>query len=126
MEVTSGVYFNEFRIPELCYRRGGNASNSSSVLAQLGVQSEFLGTFSNSMELEFIRKDFAEYSVSIEHCPVLPDCEFPTSIVMINADSGSRTILHHPKNLQELSFHHFTTIDLDNYSWIHFEVKSIG
>lgn len=121
-------YYEYFvdRIPELGYRRGGNASNSSSVLAQLGLKSEFLGTLSSSIELDFIKKDFADHSVSIEHCPVLPYCEIPTSMVMINSSNGSRTILHHPKNMQELSFQHFTKLDLSNYTWIHFEVKDMN
>lgn len=111
------------RVPELSYRRGGNASNSCSVLSQLGISSEFLGTLFNSMGLDFIKKDFAEHSVSIESCPIIPNSDFPTSVVIVNTVNGSRTILHHPKDLQELSVEHFNKVDISAYSWIHFEVK---
>ena len=111
------------RIQELCYRRGGNASNSSTVLAELGLPSEFLGSLSKSMELDFVSKDFAKHSISTENCPVFENCEFPTSVVIINSGNGSRTILHHPKNLPELDFQeHFSKLDFKQYSWIHFEV----
>ena len=106
----------------MCYKRGGNASNSSSVFAQLGMPSEFLGSLSNSMELNAIQKDFSEHSVAIEHCPV-SDFDFPTSIVIVNKNNGSRTILHHPKNLPELSLQDFTRIDVNKYKWIHCEVR---
>lgn len=86
------------------------------------MKTEFLGTLSNSIQLDFIQRDFAEHSVSIEHCPIFPDCEFPTSIVILNACNSTRTIMHHPTNLQELGVQHFTNLNLNNYSWIHFEV----
>ncbi|XP_046643693.1 ketohexokinase-like isoform X3 [Daphnia pulicaria] len=111
----------DHRIPNLSYRRGGNASNSCSVLSQLGMKTEFLGTLSNSIQLDFIQRDFAEHSVSIEHCPIFPECEFPTSIVILNACNSTRTIMHHPTHLQELGVQHFTNLNLNNYSWIHFE-----
>lgn len=118
------TYYWVKRIPELNYRRGGNASNSSSVLAQLGMPSEFLGSLSHSIELDFIKGDFAAHCVSFEHCPVLTDFDFPTSVVMVNVSNGSRTILHHSKSLPELSLQHFSRIDVNNYAWVHLEVRS--
>ena len=93
------------------------------MLAQLGVPCEFLGNLSDSMELDFIQKDFIEHGVVYEHCPKLTGCAFPTSIVFINSHNGSRTILHYSKNLPELSLESFKKIDLTNYSWVHFEVS---
>lgn len=77
------------------------------------------------MELDFITKDFAADGVCIENCPVMEGCEFPTSIVIINTTNGSRTILHHPKDLPEINVQQFSKINLDNYSWIHFEVYEL-
>ena len=110
-------------ISDLCFRRGGNASNSSTVLAQLGLATEFLGTLSKSIELDFIVKDFSANAVCTENCPIVDGCEFPTSMVIINSSNGSRTILHHPKNLPELSIQNFSIVNLDEYNWIHFEVS---
>lgn len=113
-----------FRIAELNYRRGGNASNSSSVLAQLGAKAEFLGNISRkSQHLDFLQQDFSKHGVVIDQCPVLPDEEaLPTSLIISNCFNGSRTILHHPANLPELDWRHIGSFDLQNYSWIHFEV----
>ena len=113
------------RIPDLCYRRGGNASNSSSVLAQLGLKCQFLGNLADAVELDFIQKDFSNHSVLLDYCPILPNTAFPTSIVIINSFKGTRTILHHPKNLPELSYVQFDSVDVNHYHWIHFEVRLI-
>ena len=111
-----------FRISELYYRRGGNASNSSVVLAELGLNCEFLGSLAQSVDLNFIHKDLADHGVVFNNCPVIPDVEFPTSVVVINQQNGSRTILHHPTGLPELDLESFKAIQLEKYSWIHFEV----
>jgi ketohexokinase len=86
------------------------------------VHSEFLGTLSDSMELDFITKDFKNQGVSTENCPIIPDSQFPTSMVILNSQNGSRTILHHATSLPEINLEHFANIIPENYSWIHFEV----
>ncbi len=120
------TYYWVKRILELNYRRGGNASNSSSVLAQLGMPSEFLGSLSHSIELDFIKRDFAAHCVTFEHCPVLTDSDLPKSVVIVNVINGSRTILHHSNTLPELSLEHFSRIDVNNYAWVHLEVRLVS
>ena len=86
------------------------------------MQSEFLGTLSDSMELDFIMKDFKNQGVYTENCPIIPNSQLPTSMVILNSQNGSRTILHHATSLPEINLDHFAKIIPENYSWIHFEV----
>lgn len=117
------VCFISSRISKFCHRRGGNAANSSCVLAQLGVKTEFLGTLGQCSDLCFILEDFIDHGVSYENCPVQQGQQFSTSMVIINCQSGTRTILHHPKKMPELQPEYLKSLDLQNYSWIHFEVN---
>ena len=49
--------------------RGGNASNSASVLAQLGEEVEYFGTLAEgALETELIRKDFHKFGIATDHC----------------------------------------------------------
>ncbi|PVD36335.1 hypothetical protein C0Q70_03314 [Pomacea canaliculata] len=114
------------RCLDCLWRRGGNASNSASVLSLLGASSEFLGSFSAGPYLQFLQSDFKEYGISITHCPIYTETDSPVSVVIVNRKSGSRTILHTNKNLRELCFEDFKKINVKDayYSWIHFEGRS--
>ncbi len=103
--------------------RGGNASNSSTVLAELGEDVECLSTLADKpRELEMIRKDFDKCNMKLENslpimitiqifrygiyhssCPVLAGHETPISCVIANAKNSSRTIIHTNKSLPELT-----------------------
>jgi len=113
------------RISDLRYTRGGNASNSSSVLAQLGLASEFLGNLcQDAQQLHVLRQDFSDHGVIIDQCPLLSGYAAATSLIISNRCSGSRTILHHAGDLPELHCRHLRRLDLRHYTWIHFEGRS--
>lgn len=66
-------------------------------------------------------------SLGIKHdnCPII-QCggNGPISVVICSEETGSRTIVHAKGNLTELSLQHFETkLDINQYSWIHFEVS---
>ncbi|XP_013402129.1 ketohexokinase isoform X2 [Lingula anatina] len=111
------------RCIDMYWQRGGNASNTSTVLALLGARTECLCTIANTREKEFLKEDFAKYAVNIENCVYLDDCTAPVSNCIINVQNGSRTILHSNKSLPEFSYKDFQKIDLkkQKYQWVHFE-----
>lgn len=112
-----------FRCIDLRYQRGGNASNSCTVLSHLGYPCEFLGVLSNEKFSQFIQDDMQKHKIDFSHCPTTEKSECPTSVVILSKENGSRTIMHYNNNLDELKIQDFEKLDLGNYSWVHFEVK---
>ncbi|XP_071441055.1 ketohexokinase-like [Hetaerina americana] len=120
------------RCSSIRWQRGGNAANNCTVLSQIGLDCEFLGSFSMHTELGFIKKDFEDHGICIDHCPTRKGNaeksfldSFPVSTVLINCKNGSRTIIHSKGDLPELSLENFKQLDLSEYSWIHFEGRNI-
>lgn len=110
------------RVLDYYWQRGGNAANTSCVLSLIGARSEFLGTFADDREAEFLKETLQRYKVNTENCVTCTNgLKSPTSIVITNKQNGSRTILHHGKNWQEYTFEDFKKLDLTQYKWIHFE-----
>ena len=108
--------------------RGGNASNSSTVLSVIGESVECFATLANRpRELELIREDFDRHNIFHGNCPVMDGFDTPVSAVIVNAQSGSRTIIHTNKNLPELTVDQFKSLVEENghrYSWVHFEGRN--
>ncbi|KAL3856706.1 hypothetical protein ACJMK2_011429 [Sinanodonta woodiana] len=107
-----------------CYwQRGGNASNSATVLSLLGAKVECLSSLSNDPHYQFIESSFKEYGVKTDHCPIHDSREMknPTSIIILSDQSGSRTTLANTKDHIEVSYKDFEAVDLHLYRWIHFE-----
>lgn len=64
-----------------------------------------------------------KYKIDFSHCPILEDNGCPTSVVILSASTGSRTIIHHKSNQMEITLKEFEKLNLEEYSWIHFEVS---
>ena len=105
-------------------QRGGNASNTLTVLAQLGWKCEFLGTLSPGYESQFVLNELERYGIEHRSCVFHENCGFPTSCAVISRKTGSRTLVHSRNNLPELDAKYFQKLDLDNYKWIHFEGRN--
>ncbi|XP_017793022.1 PREDICTED: ketohexokinase-like isoform X1 [Habropoda laboriosa] len=114
------------RSVEYRWQRGGNASNTCTVLSQLGSSCEFFGTLSAEEHLNFLRNDMQKNNIDFSHCPMVENIGCPTSTVILSLSSGSRTILHHNPNLPELTLKNFEQLHLGNYSWIHFEGRNLS
>lgn len=110
---------------EYRWQRGGNASNTCTVLSQLGSSCEFFGSLSAEEHFCFLKNDLLKNNIDIAHCPHVPGIGCPTSTVILSLASGSRTILHHNANLPELTFEQFQQLNLRNYTWIHFEGRNM-
>ncbi|XP_033748276.1 ketohexokinase-like [Pecten maximus] len=112
------------RLLDYYWQRGGNASTTSTVLAMLGERSEFMGAIATDIESDFLRDNLKSYGVNFDNAMVCgPDFNTPVSMVIINQSNGSRTILHCAKNLPNITFNHFQTLDLSQYKWIHVEAR---
>lgn len=112
----------EMRAQALRVARGGNASNSLVMLAQLGHQCDWAGVIAESPESQLIRDDLARFGVSTAHCVARPG-QPPTSSILLSP-SGARTIVHY-RDLPEFGHADFERIDLAAFDWLHFEGRNI-
>ncbi|XP_069829387.1 ketohexokinase isoform X2 [Dendropsophus ebraccatus] len=76
------------------WQRGGNASNSCTVLSLLGARSAFMGSLAPGYIADFTMDSLTRYGIDVEHVVSHPGSSFPASIVISNISSGTRTILH--------------------------------
>jgi len=113
----------ELRAEHQYLRRGGNASNSCSVLSQLGDSCTLACTLADDMAGRFILADLQQWGIRFSPQLVMADSTTPTSYITLNAQNGSRTIVHH-RDLAELSLQQFMSLDLAPYDWFHFEGRN--
>lgn len=114
-------------------RRGGNVTNTLSVLEQLGHQCHWGGTLGDDSNSELIKSELQKRQIDLEHCRVILGGRAPTSYITLNQRNGSRTIVHF-RDLPEYGFEDFysgfflnTTRDslLQHASWLHLEGRNI-
>ncbi|XP_020515921.1 ketohexokinase isoform X4 [Labrus bergylta] len=76
------------------WQRGGNASNSCTVLSLLGAPCAFMGSVSAGPVADFILEDFQKFHIDVSLVSEHAQCVLPASMVISNISTGSRTILH--------------------------------
>ncbi|XP_051780582.1 ketohexokinase isoform X1 [Erpetoichthys calabaricus] len=77
------------------WQRGGNASNSCTVLSLLGARCAFMGSLAaGQVANSFVLNDLQKYRIDVSHMIQHLDCSLPSSVVISNVTNGSRTILH--------------------------------
>ncbi|KAJ1158508.1 hypothetical protein NDU88_011196 [Pleurodeles waltl] len=76
------------------WQRGGNASNSCTVLSLLGAPCAFMGSLAPGHIANFVLDSLESYKIDTSHVTTHAGCSFPASIVICNTTNGSRTILH--------------------------------
>ncbi|KAG8522458.1 Ketohexokinase, partial [Galemys pyrenaicus] len=76
------------------WQRGGNASNSCTVLSLLGARCAFMGSLAPGYVADFVLEDLRRYSVDLRYTVLQTMGSVPVSTVIISEASGSRTILH--------------------------------
>ncbi|XP_062863865.1 ketohexokinase isoform X2 [Trichomycterus rosablanca] len=106
------------------WQRGGNASNSCTVLALLGAPCAFMGSLAAGPVADFIVEDFSRRGVDIsgvawQQCGVTP-----CACCAVCPTSGSRTVLLYDTNLPDVSADDFSRLDLTQFKWIHFEGRN--
>lgn len=104
--------------------RGGNATNTLTVLSQLGHHCSWGGVLIDEPDSQIIQRDLQLYHIGFSACKRLADGKMPTSYITLNQQSGSRTIVHH-RDCPEFSFEDFNKIDLNQFDWVHFEGRNV-
>ncbi|XP_074905874.1 ketohexokinase isoform X3 [Buteo buteo] len=105
------------------WQRGGNASNSCTVLALLGAPCAFMGSLAPGHAGDFIAADFQRRGVDVTHVAWQPHGDVPCACCIVSAASGSRTIMLYDTNLPDVTARDFERVDLSQYKWIHWEVS---
>uniref|UniRef100_UPI0037E99224 ketohexokinase n=1 Tax=Semicossyphus pulcher TaxID=241346 RepID=UPI0037E99224 len=106
------------------WQRGGNASNSCTVLSLLGAPSAFMGSLSAGPVADFILEDFQKFHIDVSLVSEHAQCVLPASVVISNISTGSRTILHMNRNLPDVTAEDFSKVDLQQFKWIHWEGRN--
>ncbi|XP_008160549.2 ketohexokinase isoform X1 [Eptesicus fuscus] len=106
------------------WQRGGNASNSCTVLSLLGAPCAFMGSLAPGHVADFVLDDLRRYSVDLHYTVFQTTGSVPISTVIVNETSGSRTILHAHRNLPDVSAVDFEKVDLTRFKWIHIEGRN--
>ncbi|XP_061417986.1 ketohexokinase isoform X2 [Lethenteron reissneri] len=107
------------------WQRGGNASNTCTVLSQLGVPCAFMGSLAAGRVADFVREELQASGVDAGLVVVHANCRAPpSSVVIANRRTGSRTILHSNRDLPEISADDFSKVDLGPFRWIHWEGRN--
>lgn len=106
------------------WQRGGNASNSCTILSLLGAPCAFMGSLAPGHAADFVLDDLRRYSVDLRYTVSQTTGSVPISTVIISEASGSRTILHANRNLPDVSAMDFEKVDLNRFKWIHIEGRN--
>ncbi|XP_052666211.1 ketohexokinase isoform X1 [Harpia harpyja] len=106
------------------WQRGGNASNSCTVLALLGAPCAFMGSLAPRHAGDFIAADFQRRGVDVTHVAWQPHGDVPCACCIVSAASGSRTIMLYDTNLPDVTARDFERVDLSQYKWIHWEARN--
>lgn len=113
---------SEVRAIAQAQRLGGNAANTASVLAQLGVRTSWVGNLAPAAE--FIARSFARHGVDCSAAVRVAGGVTPTSYITLSAANGSRTIVHY-RDLPEYSADDFVRLDLAPFDRVHFEGRAV-
>ncbi|WP_438969949.1 PfkB family carbohydrate kinase [Methylophaga sp.] len=105
--------------------RGGNATNTLTVLSQLGHRCYWTGVLIDEPDSDIVKQALHQSQIDFSLCQPVSEGKMPTSYITLSSTSGSRTIVHH-RDCPELDFDHFQTLDLNQFDWVHFEGRNIN
>lgn len=115
---------DEMRAKNRQFQVGGNVSNSLYVLTQLGHESSIMTTIGGDTSAKQLLAGLKANHIETEHTQRFIQGQTPTSYVIHNEETGSRTITHY-RDLPELSFEYFAKVEIENYDWLHFEGRNV-
>ncbi|NCA70395.1 MAG: ketohexokinase [Sphingobacteriia bacterium] len=104
-------------------QRGGNVTNSLTILAQLGHRCRWVGTLADDPAADFILAELARHGIDTRAVVRIPGAATPTSYIALSRANASRTIIHF-RDLPELSASDFDRVSLDGIGWVHFEGRN--
>jgi ketohexokinase len=114
----------EVRALEQHRRRGGNATNTLAVLAQLGHAARWAGTVADDPQSREVLDLARDEGVDTRHAVACPGSCTPTSCIAASQATGSRTIVHH-RDLREYGAADFSQVPLTGLDWVHFEGRTV-
>ncbi|XP_057200314.1 ketohexokinase isoform X2 [Triplophysa rosa] len=106
------------------WQRGGNASNTCTVLSLLGAPCAFMGSLAPGPVADFIVGDFARRGVDVSGVAWQQRGETPCACCVVCPTTGSRTVVLSDTNLPDVSVQDFSKVDLSQYKWIHWEGRN--
>lgn len=106
------------------WQRGGNASNSCTVLSLLGARCAFMGSLAPGHVADFLVADFRQRGVDVSQVAWQSQGDTPCSSCIVNNSNGSRTIILYDTNLPDVSAKDFEKVDLTRFKWIHIEGRN--
>ncbi|KAM9717204.1 ketohexokinase isoform 3-T3 [Menidia menidia] len=106
------------------WQRGGNASNSCTVLSLLGARCAFMGSLAAGPVADFILHNFQKFGIDASLVTEHAQCTSPASVVISNIRTGSRTILHRNRDLPDVTVADFSKVNLNQFKWIHWEGRN--
>lgn len=104
--------------------RGGNASNTLTVLNQLGHDCSWLGTLADDYFSDIICADLEKNNIDYSMSPRIKNSITPTSHILLSSETASRNIVHY-RSLRELTADDSSGIDFSKWGWVHFEGRNI-
>ncbi|XP_064220012.1 ketohexokinase isoform X3 [Aotus nancymaae] len=106
------------------WQRGGNASNSCTVLSLLGAPCAFMGSMAPGHVADFLVADFRRRGVDVSQVAWQSKGDTPSSCCIVNNSNGNRTIVLHDTSLPDVSAKDFEKVDLTRFKWIHIEGRN--
>ena len=103
--------------------RGGNATNTLTVLSGLGHACSWAGVLPQEPDAAEVEMQLDQAGIDRQHVMRLPQGKMPTSYITLNRRNGSRTIIHY-RDLPEYRAEWFSRIDLQPFDWLHFEGRA--
>ncbi|XP_061688894.1 ketohexokinase [Syngnathoides biaculeatus] len=106
------------------WQRGGNASNSCTVLSLLGSSCAFMGSLCAGPAASFLVEDFTRRAIDVSRLVWQPAGQTPSACCVVCPSSGSRTVLLADTNIPDVTSQDFEAVDLSAFKWIHWEARN--
>ncbi|KAM9800579.1 ketohexokinase isoform 2-T2 [Syngnathus typhle] len=106
------------------WQRGGNASNSCTVLSLLGSPCAFMGSLCAGPVASFIVDDFSRRGIDSSQVAWQQTGQTPSACCVVCPSSGSRTVLLADTNIRDVTSGDFSRLDLTTFKWIHWEGRN--
>ncbi len=92
-----------FPIPSVQMQGGGPVATALVTLARLGASCSYLGAFAPDATGTMIRTELQGYGVDISHCPLRTEGSSSSSVILVEQESGNRSILYQTSTAAELA-----------------------
>ncbi|KAH8295998.1 hypothetical protein KR054_000336 [Drosophila jambulina] len=100
------------------WQRGGNASNTCTVLRNLGVAVEFFGMLSTLRIFQILIDDLKSRGIIVDNCPTC-DQPPPFASVILTKSLRTRNLVYCNQGFPFVTIEDFRKLDLKEYGWIH-------